>query len=747
MGTSGHRGPSAWPKDIDLTGARRPKAQGGFLRWLWIKPTHSSGLAQPALYEVVRAPGDPLRIGVCCSGGGLRSAAFSFGAMDTLWRRGVLQNADFLAGVSGGSYAVAAATIVRTQSGPWPDDSPGPYALGSPELDYLRNRTDYLAPGVMGRWNMFLRLLLGILVNLAVVMGLLYVVGRAAGRLYRAVLPALGTCTGRGCDGSLRFHAWSTWVIVGLFGAGLLAGLVDLFFRPGVEWWWRRLVRWCGTFVFLGILAVFVFRLVPLTIWWARTGRYGFLHASDLKVGTRSVATAVGSMAVAMAHLVTRSGSSGGRGSLPKKVAKIPHKLRTAVQKLAVAIAVPLSLVVFLLIAIDAGTRRWTRANTLVWLVVAALVSLVMVSANPIAWSAQPFYKRRLRSVFALHRVTDEHGRVTVAPIRSDQEPPMSALGCEGWPQLLICASAHVADLGLTPPGLGVTSFVFSAERVGGPLVGSVGTTTFEDRIVRERWFQTLYRRATGVSLTGRRRDVSPLSAVSISGAAVAPSMGRMNQPAYRMLIALLNLRLGVWLPNPRRVAALGDGERFEPLVRPTYLWREMFGQNHLDSPFVYVADGGHYENLGLVELLRRGCTTIWAIDASGDTPGTMRSLGQAIALARAELGVEFDGLDADSFALVGDTAPGLCRASHAIVPFTYPGCEKEPGTLIYVKKALVHDDSPADVLAYQKARPLFPNDSTGDQFYDVEQFEAYRALGASVAKRACNAQLGPPNG
>ena len=55
-----------------------------------------------------------------------------------------------------------------------------------------------------------------------------------------------------------------------------------------------------------------------------------------------------------------------------------------------------------------------------------------------------------------------------------------------------------------------------------------------------------------------------------------------------------------------------------------------------------------------------------------------------------------------------------------------------------------MHDDAPADVVAYQKARPLFPNDSTADQFYDVEQFEAYRALGASVAKRACDAHLGP---
>ena len=55
-----------------------------------------------------------------------------------------------------------------------------------------------------------------------------------------------------------------------------------------------------------------------------------------------------------------------------------------------------------------------------------------------------------------------------------------------------------------------------------------------------------------------------------------------------------------------------------------------------------------------------------------------------------------------------------------------------------YIKKALVKDKAtPADLISYQEARPLFPYDSTGDQFYDVEQFEAYRALGASVTRRA----------
>ena len=192
-----------------------------------------------------------------------------------LWREGIVQDAQYLAGVSGGSYAVTAATIVRAHSddASWSQDKPGPYGLGSPELDYLRNRTNYLAPGLMGRWNMFLRLLLGILLNLAVILGVLFVVGRLGGRIYRWAFDDLG-CV-KDCTGALKFHGWSGIVIFGLAGVGLAAGLLDLLFRPAADWWWRRLVRWCGTFVFLAIIAAIVLRGIPQLIWWARTSRWG----------------------------------------------------------------------------------------------------------------------------------------------------------------------------------------------------------------------------------------------------------------------------------------------------------------------------------------------------------------------------------------------------------------------------------------------------------------------------------------
>ena len=73
------------------------------------------------------------------------------------------------------------------------------------------------------------------------------------------------------------------------------------------------------------------------------------------------------------------------------------------------------------------------------------------------------------------------------------------------------------------------------------------------------------------------------------------------------------------------------------------YFYRELFGINKLHARLVQVTDGGHYENLGLVEALRRRCRLIYVIDGGGDTPPLLSGLSDAIRLARFELGVEIE--------------------------------------------------------------------------------------------------------
>jgi hypothetical protein len=196
--------------------------------------------------------------------------------------------------------------------------------------------------------------------------------------------------------------------------------------------------------------------------------------------------------------------------------------------------------------------------------------------------------------------------------------------------------------------------------------------------------------------------------------------------------MALANIRLGVWMPNPRWVARAGASNKERLLFdrpRPSYLIRELLGRNRIDARYLYVTDGGHYENLGLVELLRRGCTEIYCFDASGGQD--FKQLGDAIALARSELNVE---ISIDPSGLIPN-ANGIAAVNAVHGRFEYAPNGRE-GTLIYARNVMT-SDAPWDVRAYHQLDPKFPNDPTADQLYTDQRFEAYRQLGASAGRGA----------
>jgi rhodanese-related sulfurtransferase len=227
-----------------------------------------------------------------------------------------------------------------------------------------------------------------------------------------------------------------------------------------------------------------------------------------------------------------------------------------------------------------------------------------------------------------------------------------------------------------------------------------------------------------------RTRDFSLPAAVAMSGAAISPSMGKMTRPAFRFLLALANIRLGVWVPNPRWVAGASRAElRFFRQPRPSYLIRELTGRNRVDAKYLYVTDGGHYENLGLVELLRRGCTRVFCFDASGGQK--FSELGEAVAIARSELGVK---IEIDPTPLSPKGEPPTARRDVTTGTIHYPSNVK--GRLVYARNVM-SPGGPWDVRAHQLDDPTFPHDSTVDQLYTDQKFESYRALGAEAGKHA----------
>ena len=225
-----------------------------------------------------------------------------------------------------------------------------------------------------------------------------------------------------------------------------------------------------------------------------------------------------------------------------------------------------------------------------------------------------------------------------------------------------------------------------------------------------------------------------PLSlgtALAISGAAASPNMGYHSSSAVTFLLALFNIRLGWWLGNPGP-AGIDTYKQASPTVSVGPLIAEAFGLTDARHPYVYLSDGGHFENLGLYEMVLRRCHCILVVDAGCDPHATFEDLGNAIRKIRIDLGIDIDvNLDALR------RAPGSTTGSrhHAIGSIRYDTVDATAaaGTLLYLKASLTGDE-PSDIQDYAARHPAFPHEPTSDQFFDEAQFESYRRLGEHVA-------------
>ncbi len=227
-------------------------------------------------------------------------------------------------------------------------------------------------------------------------------------------------------------------------------------------------------------------------------------------------------------------------------------------------------------------------------------------------------------------------------------------------------------------------------------------------------------------------------TAMTISGAAVSPNMGYHSSPFVAVLLTLFNVRLGWWLGNPGTA-----GRTTWRLANPKYtiqpIFAEAFGLTDACHSYVYLSDGGHFENLGLYEMVRRRCRFIVLGDAGCDPGCTFEDLGNAIRKIRIDFGIpitfskplEIHARDDD------DPKDGSCFTLGEIDYSAVDGGDAPPGQLLYVKPAFYGKDEPKDVYTYAKASETFPHESTSDQFFSEAQFESYRALGYHAMRTA----------
>ena len=276
-----------------------------------------------------------------------------------------------------------------------------------------------------------------------------------------------------------------------------------------------------------------------------------------------------------------------------------------------------------------------------------------------------------------------------------------------------------------------------------------------------------------------------------ISGAAFSTGLGLRTSLGLSLLAGFFNVRLGLWWdsgvdPGKRGSAATretGSGRlwRWISCVLPvqSYLVDEFLSRFHgVARRWWYLSDGGHFENTGAYELIRRRLPLIIIVDAGADPDYAYVDLANLVRKARTDFGAEIEFLDREGICRIrnwpnleglkyfgslemlrrgpwdqeplpttdGDTPakrlifgpPERPRRSsaHAALGFVRYDSKEVPESLIVYLKPTLLGDEPPDIASYHGSRPDFPQQTTADQFFDEAQWESYRNLGQLIAER-----------
>jgi hypothetical protein len=269
---------------------------------------------------------------------------------------------------------------------------------------------------------------------------------------------------------------------------------------------------------------------------------------------------------------------------------------------------------------------------------------------------------------------------------------------------------------------------------------------------------------------------------VGISGAAFSTGIGSRTSLGLSLLCGLSNVRLGYWWdshvePSRRPQWSPTIRQRLAAFVtRSTFLVQTCF-MDELLARFPgsaarrwYLSDGGHFENLGGYELIRRRLPRMLLIDAEADPEYRFEGLANLVRKARLDFGAEItfltpaeldarldpsfrpffgtleqlrrgkwsgvagqSGTEAARIELDAVDLGRLSLAHAALARVVYQDEPERVSYLVYVKPTLTGDE-PADITQYHGAHSSFPQESTADQFFDEAQWESYRRLGFEIA-------------
>ncbi|WP_331375612.1 patatin-like phospholipase domain-containing protein [Sinorhizobium chiapasense] len=341
------------------------------------------------------------------------------------------------------------------------------------------------------------------------------------------------------------------------------------------------------------------------------------------------------------------------------------------------------------------GLDEITALKVMISLLAVGLVLFVLFNAN--STSLHHYYRTKLLQAFLL----DKHAQPTL-PIKLSAFSAPRAM----FP-IINCALNVPGSKMPEMRGRHADLFSFTPVSAGANLIGHFPIADWESK----------------------NPQLDLATAMALSGAAVSPQMGLRTSRYGSFWLTVMNIRLNLWL---RRPSIGGTLRRYPNLWN---LQKELLASASENGAFVNISDGGHIENLGVYELLRRRCRFIVAIDGENDSQMTFHALTNLQRLAYIDHGIVIEA-NLEDLRL---SEKGLSRSHFRFCRIRYPagsGDQHEQiGYMIYLKLSLTGNEGEF-IRRYKFDEPAFPHHPTANQFFTEVQFEAYRALGEHVGDK-----------
>lgn len=672
-------------------------------------------------------------VGLALSGGGIRSATFSLGVMQAFAKQDLLKYVDILSTVSGGGYIGSALTWLTSGNAgdtnystsedkfPFGTDDPteslpDPATLTNAQkiTRYLRWHGEYLTPGkgitIMSGLAVVLRgAFLNLLVWLPLMTLLWYWVGSDFPK-QAAIWAAVGT---------------AALFVLGSILYSVLSAAPQFF--PFRRYWLRRLFEVSAGIV-LGVFFASLLILLPdfLNIVTASvtaeaaSGQFGVM-IKLLGMGGPGYMM-LGLFGAFYAFIKMEKGVAA-NSVLAVSVFLVVVGVYLATREVAVWIHATPVHETFILPKWLGGLE--TTRVCLLWSIAAfVLFAGVFVNVNYI--SLHRYYRDRLMETF----MPDEEVALAngTGPAKKANSARLGTFSNKYGPYHII--NTNTVLVNATNKIRRIRrgdNFILSPRYCGGNAVG---------------WRRT-------ESFMGNRLTLA--TSMAVSGAAANPNAGVTGKglttnPLVSLLMSLLGIRLGIWVPNPKY--------RFVQWIRPNHFWPGLYEVGKLiglkgyneNRAFLQISDGGHFENLAIYELIRRRAPLIICCDGGADQNFQFNDLHAALRLIETDFGVAINFDPSDLATMIPSKKFGYpadvkyTEKPYAVVDIDYPKLDNErnaaKSTLVFLKTAMVKNLS-LRTLDYKADNPAFPDETTADQFFSPAQFDAYRDLGYQIGKLA----------